>query len=162
MTQLIIRQEPGTALSGALFYDEAAYSFRYEADPSGLDGHLAAGGVTSVSIGTLQIEVDVESGQALYAWGFHPHLQWAEARLAAPAAEPGRVVFEPPEPFAPGVSVEVAPVGGWRTWHDRVNGWVRVGPDPLPDDTQVRIAEGVVLGGRGEELHSVWLHPALR
>ena len=158
---MIARYTPGPVLSGLLIYDDSEYSFRYEADLSELRDRLGDGGVTSVTIGTLQIEVDVDSGQALFVWGLHPKAQWAEARLAPPRTQPGIVSFESEKPFSEGVSISAARVGVWNTQYDSKTGWVRVAPDPAPDESQIMIADGVVIGVLREELHSLWLRPLL-
>lgn len=161
MSRMIVRYEPGPALNGSLVYDDSEYSFRYEADLPELRGRVGGGGVTSITVGTLQVEVDVDSGQALFVWGLHPRAQWTEARLAPPRAQPGLVFFESASPFHEGVSISEAGVGVWSTQYDSETGWVRVAPDLRPDEAQIMIADGVVVGVLGDELHSLWLRPLL-
>lgn len=158
---MIVRHAPGPALNGLLVYDDAEYSFRYEADLSELRDRVGGGGVASLTVGTLQVEVDVDSGQALFVWGLHPKAQWAEARLTPPHSQPGIVCFESSTPFSESASISVARVGAWNTQYDSNTGWVRVAPDLAPDEAQVMIADGVVIGVLGEEFHSLWLQPLL-
>jgi|SRR5216683_1384098 len=147
-------------LEGLLRYVDSEHSFDFEVgSPADLTRRAGESGVTSVLIGTLQVEVGVASRRALYVWGLHPRIRWAPAQLMPPRVEPRAAFFDPDRPFAPGASVAVAPVGAWFTEFDAGNGWVRVASDAVADDEVAQIAEGVLLGGRAGELHSIWLQP---
>lgn len=156
-----IRREPGLPLSGRLTYLESEYSFVFDvADRSDLVEYAGESGFTSITIGTLQIEIGIESRRALYVWGYHPKLSWVQALLEPPIVERQAVLLASDKPtLQVGVSIAVAPVGAWRTTHDRSNGWVRVAPDDVSDDWLTEIAEGTVLGCLHGDLHSVWLLP---
>lgn len=152
---------PGEALHGRLGYSEEEYSFRFDVD-SVVDLAARAGdaGQASVSIGSLQLEVSSGSGLVLFAWGLHPRVQWIEGKVPVPQAKPGVVLLD--AEFAPGASVALAPVGKWRTIFDPASGWVRVAEDEgLDDDLVVEVANGVLVGERGGQLFSVWLHPSI-
>jgi hypothetical protein len=156
----VMTRERGDALEGALEYDAAEHSFRFTpASPVDLAERAGAGGRTSLSIGTLQLEVGVATGIVLFAWGLHPRAAWQERAVGSPRAEPGVVRVSCREHLERGVAVSLAEVGRWATSYDVGTGWVRVAPAEEPDEAQVLIASNTVLGLRQGQLSSVWLRP---
>jgi hypothetical protein len=152
------------ALSGTLLYLEGEYSFKFDArDRQEVLDRAGNDGVTSLSVGTLQVEVGVETGIALFVWGFHPHLTWEDMRLAEPRSQPGQVRLSDPRVLARGVALQASPDGAWSTWRDPQTGWISVAPEPGASgaESHVLIADGVVLGLRDGALSSVWLRPAV-
>jgi hypothetical protein len=152
------------ALDGALHYVEDEYSFRFDVrDLQEAEVRAGDKGVTSFCVGTLQVEVGVQTGIALFVWGYHPHQAWEEVRLAAPRSQPGLVRFSEPHVLEPGVGLQVSPVGAWSTSYDRHTGWICVAPElgTTGEELHVLMAEGVVLGLRDGELASVWLRPTV-
>ncbi|MEV6982967.1 hypothetical protein AB0M95_17120 [Sphaerisporangium sp. NPDC051017] len=147
-------------IDGLLRYHVDEHSFSFDvSSPADLAYAMGDEDVTSVVIGTLQIEVGVSTHRAMYVWGYHPRSAWEERPLPRPSTRPGGVIIAAPEIFEMGVSEPVPGGEGWKTVFDPSNGWVRVAPDEEADDEMVEVATGVVLGRRGQELHSVWLHP---
>ncbi len=147
-------------LEGLLRYAETEYSFDFDVgSPAELSRRTGESGVTSILIGTLQIEVGVATRRALYVWGLHPRNRWTSARLTRPVPDQRAVVIDPERTLTPGVSVGAAPVGAWSTEFDDESGWVRVAADAAVDDMVAEIADGILLGERDGELHSVWLRP---
>ncbi|GLW90259.1 hypothetical protein [Actinokineospora globicatena] len=117
-------------------------------------------GPTSVLIGMLQVEVGAETGAALFAWGYHPHINWRDGHLPQPVATPGIVRFD--EDFTYAVSVSVASPMEWATTRDESSGWLRVAPaDSQVDEALVEIATDVLLGHRDGEFAAVWLRPTV-
>ena len=144
-------------LLGSLVYDPREYSFRFERGESA----LSEAGVTSLSIGTLQIEVDVASGRVLYVWGLHPHGRWQEGHAVPNDVIRGGVQVLADPPLVSGVSLAVAAAGEWVTTHDPVSGWVHVYPlDWAGDGVQVEVADDTLLGIEGDRLTSLWLKPS--
>ncbi|WP_211762603.1 hypothetical protein [Kutzneria sp. CA-103260] len=151
----------GEALSGTLYYSRSEYSFRFEVDDvSGLAEKVGHHGVASLAVGTLQIEVDIESMSALYVWGLHPDVKWREGSVAlrVPVRE-GKVVIDVGSIMSAGVALEIAAVNEWGTTFDSLTGWARVAPHGLVEDEIVLIATGVGLGIVNLEIGSVWLNP---
>lgn len=161
MRQITLTVSQGAPLDGLLIYSDAEHSFRFEVgDPSDLYARLGDLGRTSLAIGTLQVEVDVATGAALFAWGLHPRERWSDGRGQPEGRLPGEVRVHSTPKLETGVAVSVAEVGEWSTIHDRLSGWVRVTSDTtVDDDEQILIASGIVLGLRTGHLSSVWLHP---
>lgn len=159
---MILLRMPAESLAGTLMYIESEYSFLFEPEhPHELLKYAGDAGLASLAVGTLQVEIGVESRRALYVWGYHPSHNWALSRLDPPDAGSQAVLISPTPDLQPAVAIEVAQVGAWRTLYDPSSGWVRLAPDNDSDDWLAKIANGTVLGARGDELHSIWLQPVM-
>ena len=148
-------------LSGLLRYVEPEHSFNFDAgSPADLQRRTGRAGVTSMSIGTLQLEVGIESGLVLFAWGLHPSISWNRESIGRPHTVPGGLRVESELPLQRGVSLALAPVGAWVTSFDEASGWVRISQDPNhASAVEVAVATGVALGVTDGRLDAVWLEP---
>jgi hypothetical protein len=149
-------------LEGQLVYRAYEYSFDFKvgSQPE-LARRAGSKGTTSLLIGTLQIEVGLETGTALFVWGLHSHsAQWRRDSLSRPLAQPGcvRAVFDE-EPIM-GVSQGLAEVGEWQTTYDPNTGWICVSSN-VHDvfESYIEFAENTIAGLHNGSLVSVWLHP---
>jgi hypothetical protein len=159
---LRVRTRSAEEISGTLIYAELEHSFRFEVGSPALLNELAAdAGLTSLALGTLQIEVAVATGRMLFVWGLHPKARWIVDAIGRPEAAPGMVELSNAQQLQAGVSRQIAETDGLITSFDPVTGWVRVTWAPLnsTDEEWVRIASGTCLGLRGDQLTSVWLQP---
>jgi hypothetical protein len=149
-------------LDGILRYVNADHSFSFEASsPADVQERVGTRGVSSLSVGTLQIEVSVETGAALFVWGYHPRATWELRPIDGPNLVPGSVRIDAVEPLESGVSINLQPTGAWNTWLDRETGWVRVTKSPaVTSESVVLIATDVALGVSGSELDAIWLRPS--
>src|SRR5689334_21313519 len=80
-------------LQGKLVYRayEHSFDFKVESEPE-LLRHAGNKGTTSVLVGTLRIEIGIETGNALFVWGLHSHnSQWKRDRLERVFSEKGCV-----------------------------------------------------------------------
>ncbi|GAA3682601.1 hypothetical protein GCM10022420_076210 [Streptomyces iranensis] len=152
--------KPSEPLPGELLYSRSEYGFRFRSkDAQRLAADEGGRGFTSVSIDTLQIEVSVQTGRALYVWGYEPYTSWRNENINTPEARPGMVVLQPSEPFEEGVSLSI-PARHWDRRYDRSTGWFVTSPKDLGDaEWHVEIAEGIVLGGSTQGVKSVYLRP---
>lgn len=151
--------QDGSPLEGVLAYDESEYGFSFSAQSGeSLSERLGSEGVASVLIGTLQLEVDIESREVLFAWGYFPNVRGGVAELSVPRFIPGRVFISPDHPFEPGVSFEV-PGERWRVSYEPSSGWVAIRLNDATDAKFVQIASGTVLGIENGDLVSVWINP---
>jgi hypothetical protein len=74
-----------TPLPGLLQYRRSEHSFGFQvADPAEFVDRAGGVETTSVSIGTLQIEVGIGSGAALFVWGLHTNDKWTLEPLRVP------------------------------------------------------------------------------
>jgi hypothetical protein len=149
----------GVPIEGVLTYSDSEYGFSFSArDGEALGERLGSGGVTSVVIGTLQLEVDIQSREILFPWGYFPNVRRAVASLSPPRSIEGRVSISSDEHFEPGVSLEI-PGNEWQDSYDPSSGWVAIRLNAASDATFVQIADGTILGIDNGNLVSVWLKP---
>jgi len=148
-------------LEGILSYLEAEHSFVFDvASSRDLEERSGFSGFTSLSVGTLQIEIGVESGVALFVWGLHPRAAWRSRSVGQPCPTMACVRFEMSEPMRRGVSIRLAEVGEWETAFDEATGWLCIAKNPDAGTRQeLLIASGVALGVTDGSLDSIWLHP---
>ncbi|MFJ7903084.1 hypothetical protein ACIQ6V_21750 [Streptomyces sp. NPDC096198] len=148
----------GAPLDGVLTYDDSEYGFSFDArSPKALGERLGTKGVTSALIGTLQLEIDVESREIVYVWGYFPNVRGDVGDLEAPVASPGRVFLSSDDFLEAGVSFDV-PGKPWRVTYDPSSGWVALRLSDAPA-TLVQIADGTVVGLDDGALVSLWLRP---
>jgi hypothetical protein len=150
-------------LEGLLRYVSAEHSFAFDiASPADLRERSGSTGVTSLSVGTLQIEVGIETGLLLFAWGLHPRTKWTLQSVGRPNPTMGTVRLETSAPLERGVSLQLAAVGDWATAFDEVTGWLRVAEHPGHlSEEEILIATSVVVGITGGRLDALWLEPIL-
>lgn len=150
----------GAPLDGISRYVARDYAFAFDVTrTSDLHERLGQGAFTSLAVGTLQVEVGVATGLALFVWGLHPRHTWVPHPVEVPRARSGTVRFDTAELHA-AVSVHVADVGEWTTWYDADQGTVRVAVAPeAADEAEILIATNTVLGITGSTLSSIWLRP---
>jgi hypothetical protein len=148
-------------LEGILKYVEAEHSFMFDvASPADLQARSGAAGVTSLSVGTLQIEVGVETGRVLFVWGLHPRVNWNIRPIGRPSAVEVGARVEASVPLQRGVTLPLAPVGAWTTSFDDATGWVRVAKfADSRSEQDLLVATGIALGLTNAVLDSLWLHP---
>lgn len=152
--------EAANPLAGTLRYSESDRGFTFQ--PRSLDDLArleGGGGRTSLVADTLQLEVAVDSGRALYVWGYLPTESWQRAELKLPISASGSVTVELDDPpLEAGISVAIAR-SNWHVLFDESSGLVRVVRDQRIPEKLVEIADDVRLGLNGTELISFWLSP---
>lgn len=150
-------------LEGQLTYKVREYGFVFEVIPEALrDLQRLAGqsGTASLSIGTLTIEIGIETKKALYASGYHPHTAWTWGRLPPISALPGFITLDVPWELIPGVGYEIVEVGQRDTTYDPASGWVCVGDSEVHSADQImEFSRSTVAVVRNGSLVSLWLQP---
>jgi|SRR5215472_13217011 len=148
-------------LEGILRYITAEHSFIFEpTSPADVQARSGLSGVTSLSVGTLQIEIGVDTRLVLFVWGLHPRTTWNMQPIGRPNPEKASVSVEMQVPLLRGVTVPIAPVGAWATSFDEITGWVRVARDAnFASERELLVASGITLGLTNGGLDSLWLHP---
>jgi hypothetical protein len=149
-------------LRGKLTYSYDEYSFDFECRSQVELRHRAGHmGETSIAIGTLQIEVGIETGLLLYVWGYHPHTSWTEGAVAHPKSlTAGGLRVELETPLLPGVSVGLNGDTEWTTIFDPATGWIRMGVGTSDGPLVVEIADGVIAVLRNDKLEALRLRPS--
>ena len=151
----------GEPIEGNLFYSVREYSSRFSVDDIKsvwqLDGDQGRG---LLSLGTLQLEIDNESGRVLYVWGLHPHTRWVEGVCRPENFSRGGVMAQVAPRADPGGAARLIELGAWSTRLDRETGWVRIAGDAsFARETLTLIATDTLLGITDGSLSSVWLRP---
>lgn len=147
-------------LEGQCLYIEDEHSFDFlPAVGTQVDDRAGTSGTTSLAIGTLQVEVGVESGALLFVWGYLPRESWLIDSVSAPASvREGLVRVKDREPLQAGVSKALALHGEWPTHFDPSSGWVRMGEPTV--DLSVSFASSTVAGFVKDRLTTLWLRPS--
>ncbi|WP_330238536.1 hypothetical protein [Streptomyces sp. NBC_00525] len=152
--------EAASPLAGTLRYSDADRGFSFQPqsfdDLARLEG---SEGRTSLVADTLQLEVAVDSGRALYVWGYLPKESWQREELKLPTSAGGAVAVELDDPpLEEHISVSIAR-SDWDVLFDESSRLVRVVRDRRVPEKLVEIADGVHLGLNGTEFVSFWLCP---
>jgi hypothetical protein len=149
----------GEPLDGVLAYVSHDHAFRFDTgEPQKLIERIGTKGSASLAIGTLEIEVGVETGLVLFVWGYHPKVTWRLEPIEVPSTSPGlvRVVDVA---LQKGVAIRVIRDGEWTTSFDEATGWIRIASVEAPSPRATLVASDIALGFRGDELAGVWLRP---
>ena len=157
-----VRVGRGRQFLGHLRFYEKEDAFFFVSDPYAPFGQQVPFSSGVLSVGYLEIRVNVDTGQAFKVEGFHPRTRWEMADLESPDAAPGSAFFVVENPgFSVFAAVRVVGFDDmWTTFFDPRSEWIRiVQPDALPDDEQVLIATGTVIGVRKGLFNSIWLQP---
>jgi hypothetical protein len=150
-------------LSGQLIYRAYEYAFEFEVEShSELARRAGSKGTTSLLIGTLQIEVGIETGALLFVWGFHPHTKWLCDQLPPFSPRPGSVKVQFDEEPIVGVSQSLKEISQLRTTYDPNTGWIRISLDEDLAEDYIEFTEDTVVGLSNERLMSLWLRPVWR
>ncbi len=136
-----------------LVYREAEHSFMAVPKPYG--------GITSVLVNDLQLEVD-DRGIVLYAWGLFPRAKKCNPTTSRPPnARRLRLRFIPDEDWTPGVSTRLNKQS-WDVFANRSDGWVGVGNPDTPRNSQaIEFAPNSIAVLDGGSIIAVWLKPAI-
>jgi hypothetical protein len=149
-------------LPGQLIYRAYEYSFDFILE-SREEAASRAGnkGLTSLVIGTLQIEIGIETRLALFVWGLHSHVgKWRQGVLPRISPEKGGVKILFDEEPVIGVSQGLVEVGEWQTTYDPDTGWICVSAnEPDVAESHREFAQDTIAGLTDEKLVSLWLRP---
>ncbi|MFN4002106.1 hypothetical protein [Microcella sp.] len=113
-----------------------------------------------VSMGTLEIAIDIATYLAMSVDGFSPHQSWGLGSLAIPELTPAEVRFEPMGfDYSSGVGYRYLDSETWPTTYDESSGWLCVG-----DVTASRafvITTGTALSIEDGVMTAIWLLPEM-
>jgi hypothetical protein len=115
---------------------------------------------TSLSIGTIQIEVSLDTYQCLYVWGYCPSTHWKKSSLSTPIAKRGRVFVETDAPLFAGVSVGIEQMSKAKVRFDIKSGWLCIGtPECNENDEVIEFATSSLAVLNEGRLRSIWIRP---
>ena len=120
----------------------------------------ALGAHTSLVVGTLQLEVDIESSTCLYLWGYCPRGLWTKSSLTAPTSRFGLLKVVTSARLQPGVSVGLEGTVESKLQFDPISGWFCMGrPNVGSECRSVEFASGCLAVVENEELRALWIRP---
>jgi len=141
--------EADSVLEGDLIYREAEYSVDFiSVSPRHLRSRIGCQGCISLTIGTLQIEVGIETKLLIYPWGFLPLVNVKKEKIEIPIFKRGGIKVDLCGlELVEGVSFEVLESGSWKTISDCESGWIYIGGgEALKNVCYYEFAAGAVLG----------------
>jgi hypothetical protein len=116
-------------------------------------------GTVTLSIDTLQLDADIETGQIVGVWGYFPREGWKPAHLSPPPGKPGTLHVSFERPVESGASYALNADAKWRALFDATTGWLSIKQTGLEPSEFVEYADGLVAGLAGNRLAELWLHP---
>ena len=137
----------GTPVEGILEYRARDYAFAFlPSDPAALRTLVGDQGTTSLVFGSVQVEVSVDSGRCLFAWGYSPRQGWRPGSISGLPDVRSGACFTSGVLLRPGVSIGVIGSTDILVSHDAESGkvWLR-SKNGEPAKTAVEIAEGVAV-----------------
>ena len=155
-------EENEAPLQGELRYVAQDYSFNFEVDSTELlRERIGLSGVGSLVLGTLQIEVAVDSGYLLYPEGYCPHTAWHAGSVNPLPARDACLRVSDAGTIQRGAGIRVGRRETPLIVYDRKSGWLRLqldGADAVED--AVMFATGAIAGLSKGELLTLWLKPS--
>jgi len=137
------------------------YAFDFEIQkPEEWRGTKGPVNCTSLSIGTLQLELWIEESLCLYVWGYCPHVGWKCSPISRPSSRPGALRVVQDTAFIPGVSVGIEEMVPPTSHFNPESGWFCIGNVEAPRGSQVvEFATDTLAAVRGGKLVSLWVKP---
>lgn len=150
-------------LCGDLVYRESEYSIDFTCSSSKqLEFKTGDQGCMSLTAGTLQLEVGVESREILYPWGFFPIMNIEARAIEVPISKGGSIIVDP-EGFdlIEGVSWDIPGSNSWKIIREQDGGWIYIGPDKVLFDkgSYVEFASGAILGLKDGDISCIFIRP---
>lgn len=149
-------------LCGQMIYRESEYSIDF-IDYSREEVALRSGGqgCCSLAIGTLQIEVGVETGRLLYPWGLCPLINCEPIYIPIKPIDCGGIYIDTKGlEMVAGTAVEIPGSNLWRMFKDMVTGWICVGDYDMGEKVHlVQFSKSAMISLRDEIAIAVWIRP---
>lgn len=150
-----------TELKGLPHYVLDDYAFDFQvADETEATARKGKAGTTSLILGTLQMEVSIESNLCLYVWGYCPFMKWKALAVAPPSSQAGALQVAIDRAFTAGVSVGIEEMISPTPHFNPNTGWFCMGNSETPDDSLViEFATDTLAAVQAGRLLSLWVKP---
>ncbi|RAX01479.1 MULTISPECIES: hypothetical protein [unclassified Photorhabdus] len=152
-------------LSGNLIYRESEYSIDFiDYSPEEMEMLVGSQGCSSLTIGTLQIEVGIETGTLLYPWGLFSLTQCESKVLLQPEMHGGNIYINPNElGMLSGVAIEIPGSILWKVFRDTSTGWICIGNSDEVDSSVcvVQFATNAAISLKNKLIIALWIKPDL-
>jgi hypothetical protein len=141
---------------GRLTYQIDSWSFYYEEHTC----WVPTVDLSTLLIGTLEIEVNLDTNICVYVDGYHHYVTWQLSPLCGPERVPGILKVHTNEPLLCGHGYPIEDMVPDVRWFDPATGWCCVGNKERPTESQaVEFATGCVAVVKNRRLISLWLKP---
>lgn len=142
--------EENNSLCGSLIYRESEYSLDFIcASTEKLKKKSGSQGCMSLTVGTVQIEVGVETGSLLYPWGLLSLVSCERKKIELPSFKEGTINIHLEQgKLISGVSFDIPGSNAWETILDSDGEWIYIG-DAKADFKRISFVEfaaGTVVG----------------
>lgn len=157
--------ELDNALYGDLIYRESEYSLDFlYSSPKQLKKKSGHQGYMSLTFGTLQIEVGIETKALLYPWGLLSLINLEKQKLEIPEYKEGCIKIEPKEfKLIDGVSFDIPGSNTWKFILDQDSGWLYMGNENSTSQktSYIEIASGAILGLSDGDISCILIKPEI-
>lgn len=155
--------ESDTVLYGELVYRKPEYSVDFICSSTKqLKKKSGSQGYMSLTVGTLQIEVGIETRSLLYPWGLLYLTSFENKALKIPSFKKGTINIDPEEPeLINGISFNIPESNTWKTILDHDSGWIYMGRDDADqkNTSYIEFASGATLGLTGGDISCILIKP---
>jgi hypothetical protein len=152
------------ALCGDLIYRSYEYSIDFindTLDKPAID--IGNKGCFSLAIGTLQVEVDIETKKILYPWGYFPIINYIPAKIDMPNFLHGSIYVDVDElDLTNRIAYKIPKSDSWKTFKDMRSNWIYIGNDKNINDngiTYVEFAKNSALGIKDNNIVALSIKP---
>lgn len=140
-------------LTGKLLYRLRDHALDFEAlSPKHAASCVGPSGQTSVAVGTVQLEVSVDSGRVLYPWGYLPRESLRVSKLQRLNGEAGCLFVGNGARLISGITDVVADSLTVSMLRDGSGTLLQITVLPGPTDTVIEFAQGCTVGLQGGAL----------
>ncbi|WP_037588721.1 hypothetical protein [Stenoxybacter acetivorans] len=149
-------------LLGKLFYYQSEYSLDFIEYPDEDFTKLpSARGYTSISVDTLQIEIDIDTGKLLYPWGLFPLVNAIEKPLILPSSYYGEIYIRVRNSkLISGVSIDFPSAKNWVLYKDSSSGWIFIGDrNIIQYSFSIEFARNVIASIENNNIVAFWMKP---
>lgn len=152
-------QKQNCILHGKQIYQKDEYSFDFIPNDQNVLRELAGTmGTTSLSIGTLQIEIGIEHKNLLYVWGYHPWFNWKTTLLPEIRFSLGCVTLSSDHKLTEGITLAIDEGQNWQTFRDSNLGYIIITRcEDFLKHSLIKIADGCMAELKGDSLLSLCL-----
>ncbi|MDR1461124.1 MAG: hypothetical protein LBI78_05715 [Campylobacteraceae bacterium] len=153
-------------LNGDLIYRKSEYSLDFIPNADSGIIYLDRKNFCSLSINTLQLEVDIEKRKILYPWGYFPLVNYVYRKINKPQSVYGNIYINSNEGLQHGVSYDISNPKSWKLFKDIDNGWVCISKNEDINDIKnnicIEFAKNSILCIKNNTANSLFMKPLLK
>jgi hypothetical protein len=152
-------------INGDLIYRQSEYSLDFILNPDNTPMYLGNKGFCSISINTLQLEVDIENRKILYPWGYFPTINYISQKINIPQSVCGNIYISNEIDLKAGVSYDISDSKSWKIFKDIDNGWICISGNKnfneIKNATYIEFVKNSILCIKDNIFISLFIKPLL-